>query len=158
MAAEAKNPRQNLPLAVFGTILIVTTLYSFAALALVGMQDYRKIDSDSGFSFAFLSNGWVGAAQVVAIGEIVTLPLGVLVSVLAQPRLQFALARDGLLPKVFARLDAKGNLSYSIMFSGIGSTLVALFVPFTSLNDVISAGVLISFIMTNVSLLVRFKI
>jgi len=87
LAAEAKNPHKLLPQAVMGTIFGVTVLYCLAAAALVGMQDYDDIDKDSGFSQAFKHNGWEWANQIVAVGEIVTLPLVVLISFLAQPRL-----------------------------------------------------------------------
>ncbi len=55
---------------------------------------------DSGFSDAFKDRGHRWAQQFVAIGELVTLPLVVLISFLAQPRLLFAMAQDGLIPKV----------------------------------------------------------
>ena len=69
LAAEAKDPNRVLPLAVFGTITIVTVFYCLASLALVGMQDYRLINVDSGFSEALKSRGWPWAQHVVAIGE-----------------------------------------------------------------------------------------
>lgn len=70
LAAEARDPNRVLPLAVFGTITIVTVFYCLASLALVGMQDYRLINVDSGFSEALKSRGWQWAQHVVAIGEI----------------------------------------------------------------------------------------
>ena len=68
----------------------------------------------------------------------------VLVSFLAQPRLQFVMANDGLLPSVFSEMDTNGNLSKGILMSGSALTIVALFVPFRYLDDMISAGVLLS--------------
>lgn len=93
-----------------GTIGGVTLLYVFAAWALVGMQPYQAISPAAGFSEAFRDRGVRWAADTVAVGELVTLPLVVLVSLLAQPRLQFAMAEDGLLPPIFARVDGSGNL------------------------------------------------
>ena len=154
LAAEAKDPHRVLPLAVFGTISIVTVFYCLASLALVGMQDYNLINVDSGFSEAFKLRGYPLAQNIVAIGEIITLPLVVLVSFLAQPRLQYAMASDGLLPKIFAEVDRKGNLIKGILVAGLICTLIAIFVPFKYLDDMISAGVLISFNLTNSSLLV----
>lgn len=98
-----------------GTISIVTVLYVLASFALVGMQPFREAitheeNKDSAFSFGFKSNGARWAYEIVSIGELSTLPLVVLVSLIAQPRLQFAMAEDGLLPKVFSEIDNKGNL------------------------------------------------
>lgn len=154
LAAEAKDPQRSLPIAVGGTILGVSVLYVLSALALVGMQDSASIDPDSGFSQAFGAGGWAWAQHLVAAGELATLPLVVLISFLAQPRLQFAMAEDGLLPSIFARLDRSGNLFHSILLTGLVVALVALFVPFRYLDDMISAGVLVAFNITNASLVV----
>jgi amino acid transporter len=70
LAAEAKDPNRVLPLAVFGTITIVTVFYCLASLALVGMQDYRNINVDSGFSEALKSRGCVWSQNFVALGKI----------------------------------------------------------------------------------------
>jgi amino acid transporter len=100
----------QIPLAVMGSIGAVTVVYILASLALVSMQPYNLISRSSGFSEAFYYNDVRWAGELVAVGELVTLPLVVLVSFLAQPRLQYAMAEDGLLPKIFSEVDAKGNL------------------------------------------------
>lgn len=103
------SPAFQIPLAVLGCIFGVTVLYILAALALVGMVPSLE-DPEAGFSEAFKERGWIWASNLVAVGELVTLPLVVLVSLLAQPRLQYAMAEDGLLPKVFSELDSDHNL------------------------------------------------
>jgi amino acid transporter len=67
----------------------------------------------SGFSQAFKARGLHWAYEVTAVGEIVTLPLVVLVSFIAQPRLQYALAEDGLLPAMFGQVRAYANAIYT---------------------------------------------
>lgn len=159
MAAEAKEPGKIMHLAVSGTIIGTTILSSLAALALVGMQPYLQIDSDSAFGYAFKYNGLGWAAQIVEIGEILTLPVVVLISFLAQPRLLYAMSQDGLLPKVFSKTDKNGNITWGIIISGIFCTLIAFSVPFAHLNDLCSAGVLMSFTMSNISLvMVRLEL
>lgn len=158
MAAEAKNPGKVMHIAVMGTILGTTVLSVIAALALIGMQPYQLIDQDSAFGYAFSYNGVNWAAQIAEIGEIMTLPVVVLIAFLAQPRLQYAMAEDGLLPKVFSQLDDNGNLRNGILIGGFFCTLLTLFVPFDNLNDLCSAGVLLSFSLSNASLIMlRFK-
>lgn len=154
LAAEAKNPQKVLPKAVFGTVAIVTVFYVLASLALVGMQTYSDIDTESGFSVAFSDRNLEWASIIVAAGELVTLPIVVLISFLAQPRLQYAMSVDGLLPPIFKELDASGNLSKSMWITGIVLVFIAIFIPFTYLDDMISAGVLVSFNLTNSSLIV----
>lgn len=83
---------------------------------------------------------------LLQFGEVLTLPVVVLVCLLAQPRLQFAMAEDGLLPQVFGRIDpVTGNLWSGTLISGVVMTLVAAVVPFDYLDSLISAGILVAF-------------
>jgi amino acid transporter len=153
MAGEAIDPRRNMPRAVMGSISIVTVLYVIAAIGLVGMVPYDSISVTSGFPDGFEFRGYHVVAQITALGEIITLPIVVLITIMAQPRLQYAMAVDGLLPPIFSRVDASGNLWHGTLFAGIVMVAVATFVPFTYLDDLVSAGVLIAFTMTDASVL-----
>ena len=83
-----------------------------------------------------------------------TLPVVVLISLLAQPRLFAAMANDGLLPKIFAQQDPRdGNLFYSNLLCGIPMTVLATFVPFSWMDDAISVGILFAFNITNTALI-----
>ena len=72
---------------------------------------------------------------------------------MAQPRLQFAMSTDGLLPSIFAQMDDTGNLWYGTLFSGTLMVIIATVVPFTYLDDLISAGILIAFSLTDASVI-----
>lgn len=154
VAGEAKNPTINLPRSIMITLVIVTVLYITAAVALTGMQHYSEISGESGFPEAFKARGIEWAAQLTAAGEVFTLPVVVLISCILQPRLQYALARDGLAPQIFCEVDEKGNLRKGTLFAGAVMTLIATFVPFTYLDDFVSAGILFAFSVTNCSLIV----
>jgi APA family basic amino acid/polyamine antiporter len=79
----------------------------------------------------------------------------VLICLLAQPpRLTYGMAQDGLLPEIFSRTDDKGNLNVGTWIAGIGMTFIATCIPFTYLDDLISAGVLVAFSLTDSSLVV----
>lgn len=151
ISGEAKDPAKNLPLAVIASLCIVMSLYMFAAIALTGMVPYEDISSASGFPDGFRYRGWDAAGQVTALGELITLPLVVLVTIMAQPRLQYAMAIDGLLPPVFSKIDTVGNLWHGTLISGTLMTAIATFIPFVYLDDLISAGILVAFSMTDTS-------
>jgi APA family basic amino acid/polyamine antiporter len=91
------------------------------------------------------------AAQITALGEIVTLPIVILVTIMAQPRLQYAMAVDGLLPSIFERMDADGNLIAGTCVAGGIMTVIATLVPFDKLNDMISCAVLCVLSLTDTS-------
>ncbi|GAX22859.1 hypothetical protein FisN_24Lh144 [Fistulifera solaris] len=155
VAGEAKNPVRDMPRAVLGTLGLVTITYVTASIALTSMvEDPQDISPTSGFPSAFRSRHVEWAAEIAAWGEIVTLPVVVLISLLAQPRLTYGMAQDGLLPAIFAQTDVHGNLVMGTFIQGTAMTLLAAFVPFTYLNDLISAGILVAFSLTDASLVV----
>lgn len=142
-----------------GTLVIVTVCYILGAIALTGMLPFTEISAESGFPNAFADRGWAWASQFTAFGEVATLPVVVLISLLAQPRLTFAMAKDGILPSaIFAPLDENGDgsLYNGTLIAGVIMTVVAAFVPFTYLDDLISCGILVAFSMTN-SALILFR-
>lgn len=149
IAGESLNPHRDMPRAVLITLGTVAVIYMTAALALVGMQPYTDIDDTSGFPAAFAANGSNWAMQLTAAGEVITLPVVVLISLMAQPRLQYALVQDGLLPRIFGNVDDRGNLTSGTWVAGSIMSVVAGCVPFSYLDDLISAGILVAFCMTN---------
>ena len=149
IAGEAMHPQRDMPRAVLWTLFIVTVLYISASMALTGMVTYDQISGTSGFPAAFHDRGASWAANICAAGEVFTLPVVVLISLMAQPRLQLAMAQDGLLPPIFSQVDETGNLKWGTFLSGAAMVVVATFVPFGYLDDLISVGILLAFSMTN---------
>ena len=66
----------------------------------------------------FQALDWPVIAQITQAGEILTLPVVVFISFLAQPRLSFAMARDGLLPSIMGTLDSDGNIFHGTIITG----------------------------------------
>jgi len=173
LSGEAKNPVTDVPRAVIYTLTIDGVIYMLAALALTAMVPYEEISPVSGFPRAFGVNGWIWAEKLTAIGEILVLPLVVLTSIQSQTRLLFAMSNDKIVPKFFGKVsvskkgssccgrekeDEIGNLTANVQFCGVVVMLLAAFVPFTYMDDLISAGALLLFSMTNCCLLtIRYK-
>jgi APA family basic amino acid/polyamine antiporter len=154
MVAESHNPTRNIPLAVMITILSVSAMYIAGSVVLTGMVPYDQIDQNEGFGSAFVAVGARWAMQVTVLGEIIfILPTVVLVCYLPQSRILYAVSKDGQLPRIFSRISKSGNIWWGSLISGSVCTLVAAFVPFENLWDLISGGILLSFIFTNSSLL-----
>ncbi|DBA01499.1 TPA: hypothetical protein N0F65_004849 [Lagenidium giganteum] len=155
LAAEAKNPKKIMPLAVIGVVLGTMILSCLASFVMTGLVDY--VDAGS-FPAAFNVVGWKWAAKIVHAGECLTMPVVVLISFLAQPRLNYAMACDGLMPQIFAKVDDKGNLFINTLITGIFFTIMAFVIPFITLWDIVSFGILLSFVMSNSALMmVRFR-
>ncbi|ETV82394.1 hypothetical protein, variant [Aphanomyces astaci] len=154
LAGEAMNPRKNIPRAVLGTVVGAALLSVLATLSVVGMQRYDLIDVQESYGEAFKSVGYYWASPIVETGEVLTMPVGILIGFLAQPRVQCAMAKDGLLPPLFGRLDASGNPRVGTFVAGVVLITFATFVEFQVLWNFISLGILLAFNMTNLSLLV----
>jgi basic amino acid/polyamine antiporter, APA family len=148
-----QDAKRNLPRAILWVLTGVTVLYMTATLALTGMQPYADISPVSGFPSAFRDLGAMLASQITALGEILTLPIVILTCLMAQPRLMYGMAVDGLLPPMFQQVDAKGTLVNGTIVAGVIMTLVAAFIPFAKLNDMISGAVLLALNMTDSSVI-----
>jgi basic amino acid/polyamine antiporter, APA family len=152
VAGESKNPARDLPRAVLGTLLIVTTCYLLAAYALTSMVPNVTTDigdGTSGFPSAFYYRHADWAGHITSLGELLTLPVVVLVSMMAQPRVTLGMARDGLVPPSLGYIDGRGVIYYGTLLTGVVMTLTSAFIPFEALDDLVSTGILLAFSISN---------
>ncbi|CAJ1390166.1 unnamed protein product [Effrenium voratum] len=154
MAGEATNPRKTVPRALIGTLLCATVLPLAASLALVGFTPYTSIDPSSGFAVAFRDRGWTALAYAVQLGQLVVLFVVTYMCFLAQPRVFFALARDGLLPCRFAELNEAGEPWFATLMTGVLVVACGALLPFSTLANAISGGVCVNFNLVNCCMVV----
>jgi len=153
MASKADNPVKTMPRALAGTLIGAALFSGLAQFSLSAMVPYTEGMKSIGFEEAFDNEGLFWARWLVAVGELVLLPLVVLLSVLPQPEVTAAMAEDGLLPPIFRQMNRKGTYVKGTWLCGSFLTLVAFAVPFVVLWDVITLGVLMSFNLTNAALI-----
>ena len=150
-AEECKNPQRDLPKAMFNTLFICTGLYIVLVLVLTGMTNYTLLNVADPLAFVFqnqntvLTNWFAGVISVSAVFVIASV---LLVYQLGQPRIWMSMSRDGLLPKVFARIHPKYKTpSFS---TGVTAALVGIPALFLNLDVVIaltSIGTLFAFVL-----------
>lgn len=157
ISGEAIDPTRNVPRAIIITLIVVTSLYCASSIGLAGMVPYEDISGTSGFPDGFRYRGYNWAADITAFGELAVLPIVVLVTIMAQPRLNYTMALDGVLPEVFAKVDDDGNLRSGTKIAGAIMVIIATVVPFAYLDDLISSGILIAFTMTDTSVILVRK-
>lgn len=150
LSGEARNAKRNVPIAVMIVVIATVLISALCSFVLSGMIPYLNAGS---FADGFEYHGWKWAGTIVRAGETVTMPVVVLVGFLAQPRVNYALACDGLIPKIFAQVNSRKNLFWNILISGLFLTVVAIVLPFDTLWDIVNFGVMMSFILANVALL-----
>jgi basic amino acid/polyamine antiporter, APA family len=152
-AEETKNPARNVPLGIFGSLAICTLLYFAVSVVLTGMQDFHTIDKTdpAPLSTAFTRIGHDGIANVIALGAAVGIIVVVMILLLGQSRVAFAMARDGLLPKVFAKVHPTYRTPY-VVTATVG-VLVAALASFTSIDvlaELVNIGTLFAFILVSI--------
>eukprot|EP00441_Pelagodinium_beii_P032957 CAMPEP_0197636820 /NCGR_PEP_ID=MMETSP1338-20131121/12216_1 /TAXON_ID=43686 ORGANISM="Pelagodinium beii, Strain RCC1491" /NCGR_SAMPLE_ID=MMETSP1338 /ASSEMBLY_ACC=CAM_ASM_000754 /LENGTH=465 /DNA_ID=CAMNT_0043209127 /DNA_START=178 /DNA_END=1571 /DNA_ORIENTATION=+ len=157
LASKAKDPAKTMPRALLGTLAGAALISTLAQLSLASMVEPAALMEKTGenidFRSAFTSRGLAWAGNLVNIGELILLPLVVLLSILPQPEVTAAMSRDSLLPSIFRRQSRNGAFVRGTAISGVILTAMAFAVPFSILWDIISLGVLLGFNLSNAALM-----
>jgi APA family basic amino acid/polyamine antiporter len=153
---EAKNPRRDVPLAIILSLLICSLIYIGVAIVSVGSVDWKILGSiDHPLSYVtqkITSNEY--ASLFVTFGALVATASVALTSIYSSSRILFALSRDNLLPKTFAKVSERfGTPITSIIISSILSVLIVLSGSIHFVVSIVSFGSLFNFIFTNLSLI-----
>ena len=155
-AQETKNPQRDLPIGLLGTLLIVSFLFIAVSLVLTGLVHYSKLNVDAPFIYALqqvqapaLFRYLIEAATLAGLTSVI------LVSLLGQPRIFFAMAKDGLLPATFAKIHPKhGTPHVTTWITGIACAIISGLFPLNLLGELISIGTLLAFALVCAGVLV----
>ncbi|MET7289193.1 amino acid permease [Streptomyces sp. NPDC005573] len=154
-AEESKDAQRHMPKAIVYSLIIAMVLYVAACLVLTGMQDYRSIDPESGFSSAFQAVGLSGLADVIAVGAIIGILTVMFTFMLGVTRVWFSMSRDGLLPRWFAKTHPTRHVPTRVTWIvGAGSALIAGFVPIGQAAELTNIGILLAFVVVCVAVIV----
>src|SRR5712664_761245 len=105
-AEETKNPQRNLPIGILGGLAICTFIYVIIGFVLTGMVPYKELAVADPLARALQLAGFNAVGWIVALGAVVSMSAVLLVFQYGQPRIFFAMARDGLLPPWAAKISA----------------------------------------------------
>ncbi|MFE3638947.1 amino acid permease [Streptomyces sp. NPDC059168] len=154
---EAKDAQRDLPRAIMLSLVIVTTLYVLVAAVAVGARPWRRFD-DSEAALAQIMRDVTGQsfwATLLAFCAVIAIASVVLTVLYGQTRILFAMSRDGLVPKVFARVHPKtGAPQANTVIVSVFCGVLAAAVPLGQLADATSIGTLFAFALVNVAVVV----
>ncbi|MEU1887167.1 amino acid permease [Micromonospora sp. WMMD987] len=154
-AEESTDARRHMPKAIVWSLAISMVLYVLATLVLTGMQNYRDIDPESGFSSAFAAVGLSGLASVIAVGAIVGILTVMFTFMLGVTRVWFSMSRDGLLPAWFAKVHPVRRVPTRVTWIvGVGSAVIAGFLPIRQAAELTNIGILLAFVVVCVAVIV----
>ncbi|MGH3881062.1 MAG: amino acid permease [Actinophytocola sp.] len=158
-AEETKNPKHAVPRGILGSLAIVTVLYVATALVVTGMVPYTDLATgDDGESktlaTAFALNDVDWAANLISIGALAGLTTVVMVLMLGQIRVLFAMSRDGLLPRGLARTGERGTPVRATILVGGLVAAAATFFPAGKLEEMVNVGTLFAFVLVSAGVMV----
>jgi len=154
-AEESRHPERDVPFGIIGSLALCSLIYLAVALVLVGMVPFQGIDPESPFSTAFRQVGLPWAADLVALGAIVGITSVFYMLLLAQPRILFTMARDGLLPAWMAEVHPRYHTPHRLtLICGGVVALVSSLTPIEKLAYLCNIGTLFAFFLVCLGVLV----
>jgi APA family basic amino acid/polyamine antiporter len=148
VAEETRNPQRDLPRGMIASLLICSVLYIAVAAVMTGLVPYKQLDTGDPLSRALLAVGMPRAATLMSLGAVIAVTAVLLVFQLGQPRILFAMARDGLLPPAFARVHPRFRTPYrGTILTGVFVGLAPTFVTQDQALELTSIGTLFAFIV-----------
>src|SRR6476469_9536084 len=154
-AEETKNPQRNLPIGILGGLAICTVIYVIVGLVATGMVPYQQLKSADPLAKALTMAGFTTVSWIVSFGAVVSLTAVLLVFQYGQPRIFFAMARDGLLPSWAARVSAKRRVPHvTTIITGVAVALGALVADENEIYDLTNIGTLAAFAIVCIGVLV----
>ncbi|MGH3357380.1 MAG: amino acid permease [Nocardioidaceae bacterium] len=156
-AEEARNPKRDVPIGILGSLAIVTVLYMAVSFVITGMQSYKDIDPLDGAplatAFDAVGLGWMG--DLISIGACIGLTVVVMILMLGQTRVAFAMSRDGLLPVGLSRVHPRFGTPYRITaITGVVVAIISGFVDLTTLAHLVNIGTLFAFVLVSIGVVV----
>ncbi len=156
-AEETRNPQRDVPRGILGSLLIVTILYMAVSLVVTGMRNYTEIEAGdpAPLATAFDSVGLEFMGRLIAIGACIGLIVVVMILMLGQTRVGFAMARDGLLPRGLAKVHPTFGTPYIFtMITGVAVAIIGGLVDLATLVNLVSIGTLFAFLLVSVGVVI----
>jgi APA family basic amino acid/polyamine antiporter len=157
---EAKNPGKDMPFGIIMSLVICTVLYIALSLVMTGIAPWKSLGTPEPMITALAqANGppaLINASRfIVALGAVVAMGSVLLVFQLGQPRIFFSMSRDGLLPRVFAKLHPKYKTPYvGTILTGLFVAVFAAFANIAEVVDLTNIGTLFAFVLVSLGVIV----
>ncbi len=154
-AEETKNPQRNMPIGILGGLAICTVIYVIVGAVATGIVPYTDLKAADPLSRALTLAGLGTASWIVALGAVISLTAVLLVFQYGQPRIFFAMGRDGLLPGWASKVSKKSRVPHiTTLITGLAVGVGALFADENEIYDLTNIGTLSAFAIVCIGVLV----
>jgi basic amino acid/polyamine antiporter, APA family len=154
-AEEAKNPQRDLPIGIMASLIVATVLYMAVAAIMTGIVPYRELGVADPIALVLNTLKMPWASAIISVGAIAGITSVLLVLIMGQPRILFAMSRDGLLPPFLSKVHAKHKTPHitTWMTGGIVAVAAAL-TPINVSSELCSIGTLFAYIIVAAGVIV----
>lgn len=155
-AQEARNPKRDVPIGIIVSLVLCTILYIAVTAVLTGMVYYKDINIDAPLADAFTRYGLTKVSFFISVGAVAGLTSVLLVLLLSQSRIFWAIARDGLLPeRIFAAVHPRFGTPYiSTIIVGACVALTASCFPIEEIAKLVNIGTLLAFCLVSAAVII----
>jgi basic amino acid/polyamine antiporter, APA family len=154
-AEETKNPQRDMPIAIIASLVICTVIYILVALVLTGLLPYTQLGTAEPLATAFSGLGMNWAAGIISLGAVFATTSVLVVFQLGQPRIFFAMARDGLLPAWAAAVHPKYRTPHvTTILTGVFVGVLAGLTNIQEAVELTNIGTLFAFILVAIGIIV----
>lgn len=147
-AEEARSPQRSMPIGILGSLAIVTLIYVAVSAVLTGMAPFHRLGSDAPIADAFKGLGRDWVAAIVYVGALAATLKTVMLLMLGQSRVAFAMCRDSLLPERLGRTHERFGTPHKItLLTTVVVAAIAGLVPLSTLAELVNIGTLFAFML-----------
>ena len=154
-AEETKKPQRDLPIGIFASLAACTILYVAVSLVVTGMVKFNHINVKAPLATAFQSVHQNTIATIISYGALAGLTSVILVLLMGQARVFFAMSRDRLLPPVFSAVSQRFRTPYrTTIATGVVVAALTFLLPLKTLAELVNIGTLFAFLLVSIGVIV----
>jgi basic amino acid/polyamine antiporter, APA family len=154
-AEEARNPKRDVPIGIIGSLALCTILYIAVAAVLTGLVPSSQIDIHAPVAEALRLVGFKWGAAVIAVGAVAGITSVLVVMMLGQIRVFFAMSRDRLLGTWLSKVHPRfGTPHRATILTGVAVAILAALIPIGEAADMTNIGTFFAFVLVCVGVIV----
>jgi APA family basic amino acid/polyamine antiporter len=155
MSEETRNPQRDMPIGILASLAICTVLYFLASIVFTGLVPYTELGTAAPAATALAATPFPAAQFVVSAAILIGLTVVVMILILGQSRVAFAMSRDNLLPLWFSRVHSRFRTPYRItIITGVLSGILAFWLPLVTLGELVNIGTLAAFVLVSIGVII----